>query len=244
MIRAALIAAAAAFGLAACETVGPQPYDYTAFRAKSPRSIVVLPALNNTTHVEAAEWFVSTVSRPFAERGYYVYPAWMVKRTLEESGLADASLVHGADARRLDPIFDCDAALYIDITRWESQYALIATSTNVSFDYVLRSCETGETLWATTQALSYSPEASSSGNLLADLVAQAVVSAIEKGSPNYIPLAQQANRLAAGTAGRGLPAGPYRPESYGMDLDMFPVPGAVPPAETEAAVNAESGNAF
>ena len=83
--------------------------------------------------------------------------------------------------------------------------------------------ETGDVLWQDTRAMSYSPQASSSGNPLADLLAQAVVAAIEKGMPNYIPLAQQANMLAASTVGQGLPAGPYREEAYKKDLEAFPV---------------------
>jgi hypothetical protein len=86
-----------------------------------------------------------------------------------------------------------------------------------------KGCKTGETLWTDTQQLSYSPQASNSGNPLADLIAQAVLAAIEKGAPNYIPLAQQANAVAAGTLGKGVPAGPYLPNVYRADLDQFPV---------------------
>lgn len=220
----------ATVGTVACATA-PEPFDYTAFRAESPRSIVVLPALNNTTDVEAHEWFVSTVSRPFAERGYYTYPAWMVKETLARSGLEDMSLVYSADPRRLDQIFECDAAMYIDIKKWESKYVVIQTNTTVAFDYALRSCDTGQTLWSNSAELTYSPSANANtGNFLANMVAQAVVSAIEKGRPNYIPLAQQANAVAASVEGRGLPAGPYLPEQFGQDTDVFPS-GASAPTE-------------
>jgi hypothetical protein len=216
-----IIGLALSLAVAACATA-PEPYDYTAFRAEDPRSIVILPALNNTTHVEAAEWFVSTASRPFAERGYYVYPAWMVKQTLDQSGLSDASLVYAADTRRLDQVFDCDAAMYVSIDRWDSQYVVINTTTTVGLAYELRSCKSGEVLWASAKEVAYSPQSQSTGSLIGDLVAQAVVSAIEKGRPNYIPLAQQANGLAALTPGQGLPAGPYLADQYGLDGDVFP----------------------
>jgi hypothetical protein len=207
--------------LTACVTA-PTPKNYSTFYSESPRSILVVPALNNTVSVTAADFFVSTVSRPFAERGYYVYPAYMVKRVLEDQGLSDAGLVHSADASRLGPLFGCDAVLFVEILRWESQYIVISTSTNVQFDYVLKSCKTGEELWRDTQSLTYSPQASNSGNPLADLLVQAIVSAIEKGAPNYIPLAQQANLLASSMPGHGLPAGPYLPTTYGQDRAQFP----------------------
>lgn len=210
-----------AFLLAACVTA-PAPKNYSSFYSENPRSILVVPALNNTVSVTAADFFVSTVSRPFAERGYYVYPSYMVKRVLEDQGLSDAGLVHSADASRLGPLFGCDAVLFVEIQRWESQYIVISTSTNVQFDYVLKSCKTGEELWRDTQALTYSPQASNSGNPLADLLVQAIVSAVEKGAPNYIPLTQQANLLASSMPGHGLPAGPYLPTAHGQDRAQFP----------------------
>jgi len=201
----------AAVALSACATT-PEDYDYTAFHYEAPTAILVLPALNNTLNISAPDYFLSTLSRPIGERGYYVFPAHMVKRTLEENGLSDANLVYETDTRRLGNLFGCDAALYVAIERWDSQYIVISTQTTVQFDYELRSCVTGQTLWAHSEQLVYSPQASSSGNPLADLIAQAVVSAVERAAPNYMPLAQQANAQAFTREGRGLPNGRYLSE--------------------------------
>jgi hypothetical protein len=207
--------------LIGCATPKPAK-DYTALRAEDPHSILVVPVLNNTTSVTAPDYFLSTISRPFAERGYYVFPAFMVRRLLEENGLADAGLVHNADPTRLAGLFGCNSVLLISINRWDSQYVIIRTDTTVEFAYTLKSCKTGAVLWENTQAMTYSPQAAnSSGNPIADLVAQAIISALEKADPNYMPLAQQANLLAATAAGQGLPAGPYLP-NYKADLDVFP----------------------
>lgn len=215
------LVAAVAIVLSGCATV-PSAKNYAAFRQEDPHSILVLPALNNSGAVDAPEFFLSTISQPFAQRGYYVFPANMVKSLLEEEGLSDPALLYAADTRRLAKLFGCDTALYLSIERWESKYLVLATSTNVAFTYEMKSCKTGETLWTDDQKLSYTPQAASGGNPLAALVAQAVASAIEKAKPNYIPLAQQANALAAGTAGSGLPAGPYLGKAYRADLKQFP----------------------
>ncbi|RYG88905.1 MAG: hypothetical protein EON59_02975 [Alphaproteobacteria bacterium] len=217
---AGFAAVCSGLALTACVS-GPVPKSYAAMRAESPRSVLVVPALNSTVDVDAADYFVSTISRPVAERGYYVFPAHMIKRMLEDEGLSDAGLVHGADASRLAPLFGCDTVLFVEIKRWDSQYIVISTSTTVEFDYTLKSCRTGATLWSNTQAMTYSPQASNSGNPLADLVVQAIVSAIEKAKPNYIPLTQQANLIATALPGQGLPAGPYSPQ-HGGDLSQFP----------------------
>ncbi len=191
-----------------CATA-PAPYDLTAFRAENPHSILVVPALNNTADVTAADWFLSTVSQPFANRGYYVFPANMVRGMLNDSGLGDAGLVHRADARRLGTLFGCDSVLFIDVDKWNAKYMVISTTTEVEFGYELKSCKTNATLWKSKQAIQYTPQGSSSGNPIAALIADAIIAAIEKGHPNYMPLARQANLAAAATPGHGLPDGPY-----------------------------------
>ena len=206
--------------LAACATA-PSPKNYSTFNSERPRSILVVPTLNNTGNVQAPEFFLSTISRPFAERGYYVFPANMVKRLLEDDGLSDAGLVHATDASRLSGLFGCDSVLFVTIQRWDSKYLVLSTTTTVAFDYTLKSCKTGNTLWQDKQELVYSPQQNSSGNPLADLIAQAIVAALEKGAPNYMPLTMQANAAAAGTPGKGLPAGPYLP-TYQQDGAVFP----------------------
>ena len=158
MITVAAVAAGAAL-LTACVT-GPAPKSYASLRAANPRSVLVVPALNSTVNVDAADYFVSTISRPVAERGYYVFPAHMVKRLLEDEGLSDAGLVHQADASQFGGLFGCDTVMFVEIQKWESQYIVISTSTNVEFAYTLKSCRTGEVLWSNNQALSYSPQAS------------------------------------------------------------------------------------
>ncbi|WP_417468994.1 DUF799 domain-containing protein [Maricaulis sp.] len=207
----------------ACAAPLPPPsYDYSAFRAEAPRSVLVLPAHNNTLNVDAPEYFLSTLSAPFAERGYYVFPAHMVKSTLEESGLSDTGLLYEAETSRLGELFGCDMALYVAINRWDSQYVVLATQTTVEFEYQLRSCESNQTMWRHTEVMTYSPQASSSGNPMADLLAQAIVAAVEKAAPNYMPLARQANLFAVNRRGQGLPSGPYLPELYQQDTEAFP----------------------
>ncbi len=206
--------------LAGCAT-GPGPNDYTQFRAEAPRSILVVPALNNTAAVTAPDWFLSTVSAPFAERGYYVFPANMVRGALNDGGLSDAGLIHNVDARRLQNLFGCDAVLFIQINKWDSKYVVLATKTEVELAYELRSCKTNASLWKDRQIFTYTPQSGGSG--LGGLIAQAIVSAIEKAAPSYMPLARQANLAAAVTPGHGIPAGPYRPSEMGRDLGVFPV---------------------
>src|SRR5260221_5648293 len=65
----------------------PKPYDYTNYREHPPRSILVLPPLNNSTDVKGTYSYLSTVTYPIAERGYYVFPVAVVDQFLNENGM-------------------------------------------------------------------------------------------------------------------------------------------------------------
>lgn len=182
------------------------------FVSAAPRSILVVPVVNNSVEVTAADYMLSTVTVPFAERGYYVFPVNLVKRVLEDDGLADSSLVHKAPASRLAALFGADAVLYIAIERWDAKYAVLTTIVTVGVNYQIRDGKTDELLWENKETMVYDPNKSggSSGNPLADLIVMAVKAAMTKATPQYVPLARQANAMAVVTyPGSGLPLGPY-----------------------------------
>ena len=194
--------------------------DYSQFRQEDPVSILVVPVVNRTVDVTAADYFLSTLTVPLAEKGYYVFPVYLVKRMLEDDGLSDATLVHGADPRRLRDLFGADAILYVTINKWDAKYAVLSTAVEVDFSYVIKSGRTGEKLWDQHQAWVYMPQNQNSGNAIADLIAKVIVAGMTKAAPNYIPLARQANANAFFPPHRGLPAGRHSP-LHGQDLDKF-----------------------
>lgn len=211
--------AALALALTACVS-GPAKKDYSLFRAKNPRSILVVPAVNRSVNVQAPDYFLSTIAKPLAERGYYVFPVNMVRDVMNDDGLSDADMVHNAPAPRLARLFGADAVLYVSVDHWESKYLVLNTTTTVQFTYTLKDGEDGAVLWERKLRHAYSPQANSGGNPLATLVAQAVVSAIEKADPNYMPLTREANTLAFYAQGQGLPAGPFD-KNYNKDQEKF-----------------------
>jgi hypothetical protein len=217
--------------LAGCVTEPVKP-DYSKFLAASPRSILVVPVVNNSLDVEAANYFLSTVPVPVAERGYYVFPVNLVKRLLEDDGLSDASMVHAADPVRLAALFGADAVLYVTIQRWEAQYVVFNTSVTVAFSYVIKDGKTGDTLWKEDRISTYSSSQGMGRGGAADLVAAIVMAAVTKASPSYMPLARQANDQAMGPHGAGFPVGPYRAE-YGRDYPR-PTASAAPPTTPPA----------
>lgn len=198
------------FGLGiACRPPVDSTKDYTKFNAEIPRSILIVPVINKSVDVTASDYFLATISKPVAERGYYVYPVNLVKRVLEDDGLADANLVHSANPKRLGALFGSDTILYITIDDWTAKYAVFSTSVHVAFKYSLKSGKTGEELWSAQESMVYTPQSSSTGNPIADLLSAAITAGVAKAAPNYIPLAQQANGNAVFRVNQGLPIGPY-----------------------------------
>lgn len=208
---------AAALGVAAC--AGRAGKDHTRLVAAQVRSVLVVPVMNRSVDVTAPDYFLSTVAIPLAERGYYVFPVNLVKRLLEDDGLADPGLVHAADPARLASMFGADAILYVTIERWDARWVLIQTTVTVDFSYVLRDGRTGETLWAERQRMNYS-----SGDGGGGLLGAVINAAVAKAAPNYMPLARQANANVLAYPGPGFPSGPHHP-SHGRD--WAPAEGAV-----------------
>jgi hypothetical protein len=121
-----------------CATTGVRQ-DYARLRHTGPKSVLVVPAINRSIEVNAPDYFLSTIVRPVAERGYYVFPVNIVKRLLEDDGPSDANVVHEADPRKLAEIFGADAMLYVTIERWDAKYLVLSTHVTVALTYVLKS---------------------------------------------------------------------------------------------------------
>jgi hypothetical protein len=204
----------------ACNQPQSNNNDYTKFRQEDPKTILVVPVINKSVDVTAPDYFLSTITKPLAERGYYVYPVYMIKRLLEDDGLSDADMVHKADPRRLGELFGTDAILYICIEKWTAKYAVLSTTVEVEFLYTLKSGKSGETLWTSKEYFQYTPQNQNSGNPLANLIAAAISAAVTKAAPNYIPMAQAANNAGISRPHHGLPAGPYH-AAYKHDSAEF-----------------------
>ena len=178
------------------------------FLEAAPRSILIVPVVNNSVDVTAADYMLSTITIPLAERGYYVFPINAVKRVLEDDGLSDSSMVHSASTVKLASLFGADAVLYATIKQWDAKYMVTTTQVTVSIHYEIRSGKTGEVLWKTSQKVVYAPKVSGGG--VAGLVVGAIRAAVTKAAPNYMPLARQVNNSALNVyPGRGIPLGPY-----------------------------------
>lgn len=203
-----LVAFLGVFLLVGCATPR-EPMDFTAFESAAPRSILVVPTVNNSLDVDAPNYLLTTLPMPLAEKGYYVFPVNTVKVVLEHEGFYEGAQVHEQPAAVLAQKFGADAVLFVTIDRWDAQYLLISTTVTVSFQYRMVARD-GTEIWAATESMSYTPSSSSSGNALVDLIVVAINAAATRAAPNYLPLTRQANQQVFVSGPSAIPDGPYK----------------------------------
>ena len=209
------LAVAAVFGLCGCAT--HNPYDYANFRAHTPRSILVLPPINESTDTRGTYGYLSTATRPIAEKGYYVFPVAEVDEMMKENGLPTAGEMQQVSLDKLREIIGADAVLYVTLKQYGTKYQLISSTTYVTADAKLVDTLTGTTLWDGNVNVAQDSGSSSSGNPLADLVADLVVASVNQVVASSADHAHDVSRLANAqlfmNKDRGLLYGPYMPAS-------------------------------
>lgn len=193
--------------------VTQQNRDYTKFFEHHPRSILIVPPANKTTAVDAPVVFLTTVSEAFAERGYYVFPVFLVQDILNDLGATDEGAIAAIPPDRFNEVFGTDSILYVTITDWTTSYIVLSSQIIVGAEYRLVDATSGEVLWAHKERIVHgSNVGGGGGGLVGALVTAAVQAAFTAATVQYRPIAFQVNNFAANRPGHGIPAGPYHPE--------------------------------
>lgn len=189
---------------AGCATA-PQRADYSAFKQSRPRSIVVLPPINESPDVNATYGFLSQVTYPLAEAGYYVLPVALVTETFKQNGLDNPGDIHQIPAAKLREIFGADAALYIVVKEYGTRYMVIDSAVIVSASATLVDLKTGTTLWTGSARASSQEGGNNGGSLLGQLISSAImqiVRSVQKDAAYPIAgIASQRLLSAGGPAG-------------------------------------------
>lgn len=176
-----------------------------------PASIVVMPPINKTQHVAAKEYFYSSLASPLAERGYYVYPPYLVLDVFQQESAADAEMFVEAPLKVFREVFATDAVLFTVINRWDK--SLLDNSVRVEVEYILRSARTDQTIFRRSADMVVDTSVVSGWGLF-DMVANAIATA----ATSKIVAARKANYSAL----YDMPFGKYAPE-HNKDGKM-PVP--------------------
>ncbi len=196
----------------------PQPYDYTAFRQSNPKSILVLPPINESVDINASHSLLSQVAFPLAESGYYVFPVAVVEETFLQNGMTTPQDINSVSIDKLYKIFSADAVLYLTIKEYGTKYLVITSDTRVTADAKLVDLKNGQLLWSGSATASSSEQQSNSGGGVIGLLAAAIVDQIantimERGH-NIAGITSV--RLLSASTPRGMLHGPRSP-LYGKE---------------------------
>jgi hypothetical protein len=187
----------------------PKMYD------EGPRSLLILPPMNESTDAEAKDYYMTTVEMPFAQTGYYVFPVEMVSDIMKQEGVYDTELLYTLPLDKLYDYFGADAVLYTHIKKWDVSYIVLASNLTVSIESEIISTKTSEQLWEYTGTVVVDLSGGNSGGGVAGLIVNAIVTAINTASADYVKYARVANTRLMAT----LPAGPYH-EMYMKDQSV------------------------
>lgn len=178
---------------------------------RKPLSVLVIPAINNSTAAEATDFFNVTITEPLSNVGYYTMPVEIVKDIFQKEGIVDSTMIKGLPTSIFKKNFGADAVLFVTINKWDKQYVVIAGNVSVSMDYVMLSTETSEVIWSYSATQTIDTTAESSGFIMLDILSTAITTA----TTDYVPIAKQVNYQAF----TALPHGGYS-DLHGLDQDQ------------------------
>ncbi|MCJ7590941.1 MAG: DUF799 domain-containing protein [Woeseiaceae bacterium] len=171
---------------------------------QKPVSMLVVPAINESTAANAGDLLNATISQPLSNLGYYVMPMPIVADIFQREGIIEGSQIKGLPTQMFKKNFGADSVLFMTITSWDKNYAVIAGNVTVGISYVLIGTETNDILWSYDQTVVVDT-GGGSGNILAGIIATAIKTA----TTDYLPVAAQVHAQAF----LAMPFGGYHPRS-------------------------------
>lgn len=208
-----------ALTVSGCATKPAQPFDYGSFKQYQPKSILVLPPLNTSSDIKATYGFMSTVTYPLAEAGYYVFPVALVDQTFKENGLTVAGEMHQAPITKLQEIFGADSALYITVEQYGAKYVLTQSVITVVVKASLVDLKSGTSLWKSeARASSNEQQQQNQGGLIGALITGLIQQVTNSLSDSrQLQIAHMASsRLLSPRPNGGILYGPRSPQ-FGKD---------------------------
>ena len=182
---------------------------------EQPRSLLILPPMNESTAAEAKDYYMTTIESPFALMGYYTFPLEMVSDVMKQEGVYDTELLYSLEMDKFREYFGADAVLFTSIKKWDVSYAVVASSLTVAVEAKIVSTKTSQELWKHTGSVTVDLGGGNSGGGLEGLILNAIVTAVSTASADYVTYAHQANARII----HALPVGPYH-EAYLQDQDV------------------------
>lgn len=212
MCKSVILSMLTALLLSGCAST---PRDLSSMREHRPRSVLVIPPINESTDLKATYAVLSTVTRPLAEKGYYVFPVAVIDQFLKENGMPTPGEMNQIPLHKIHEIIGADAVLFLVVNEYGTKYTVLDSSTIVHMTARLVDVKSGDLLWSGRVRLQASSSAGSSG-LVGMMITAAVDQVISHSTDEAHDVVDDANRQLLTSRQKGLLYGPYHPQ-YGTD---------------------------
>ncbi len=126
---------------------GPAPNVSPDFKANPPRSIAVLPVLNETVNLKAPEVLRPVIFKRLSQKGYEVPAAETIDQKLLEKEIREAGQINSVTPQELGKILGADALLYSTVTECSTTYLVVYASMTVGARFWLVDAKTGDKIW-------------------------------------------------------------------------------------------------
>ncbi|KGO01316.1 GNA1162 family protein [Porphyromonas sp. COT-290 OH3588] len=176
--------------------------------SEKPASILIMPPINETNHVEAKDYFYTSLMKPLSERGYYIFSPYLAMELLQSESAADAEMFIDRSLKPFVQVFNADAALFTIVKQWEK--SVLLNTIDVEVQFILKSTRTEEVMFERHIVATVDCAVVSDGGLLGMIANAVITAATEK-----IVGARKASAYAVAD----LPLGKFSPE-YGKDGNM------------------------
>ena len=208
--------------LVGCQATRVEPVTkqqmYPRMYEENVKTILVVPASNRTTAADAASLYATTLARPLAEAGYYVYSIPYTEAFFASEGIIDGEQTKSIPASQFNTLFGADSVLYVSIRDWDTSYYVVGGEVEVGVELRLVSTRTGIQLWHHRHEISKSTGSDDEDDGLLEKI---ISTAITTAQTDYVPIARDINLQVMDT----LPVGQYH-ENNGKDqehaVSLFP----------------------
>ena len=185
---------------------------YAAMYNDMPVTILVMPPINNTSHVEAKDLLYTSISRPLAEAGYYVISPLLAMDVLKAESAYDAELFIDKPLTLFRDYFGADAVVFSQIDDWTKKGVGIETKIR----YIIKSAASGEIIFDRSCDLYLDLQVNSGSNSALAALVELAASAIVTATTDHIVAARKANYFIF----RDIPRGKYSP-LYMQDKEVI-----------------------
>ncbi len=209
-MKKTILFALVAIALASCSSTKTLIEQYPAMYDEKPLAIAVMPPINKTTHVEAKDYFYTTMYMPLCEKGYYVFSPNLTMEMFQQESAYDAERFLEADLTQFRNVLGADAVMFTVIKDWRRNN--LGGSLSVDVEYILRSTKSGQTLYSREGKISVDTSVGNSGGGMFGSLLSVVATAVNTAATDKVVAGRKCNAFVLSD----LPAGKYSP-MFGKD---------------------------